>query len=445
MEVRQDGKETPYFDLYVDDRLPSKFFYGLGSDADGLPAMGGEITVTDGLPVMNWAKTETLDRNNSVYTDQNGQYFIPSLEPGLYNIAVFLEDRKFQDSTFRPDSNIARVSDNLYVPGFPELYLETDERGAGVSRLIWAKSSRELSRTNFALLSEEDENETKTLEGIGGGFKSGAVPELTFIPGIQNSNTVLPNIKTTILLDGSLQLEIIDDENTTAFNPNDRFTVIYSSNVQGVNFHESYQFSESGKSNWGGFGDSNQTGNPWMEIFPNDSNGTGILEIPLSTSITGENWFQFDLHAYESNGSKIDTSTAQWNLNFDFVALEGNETMLVDLNQTSGSSINLMLTSTLRKSGIVNFEILSPGTGYNGGADSSIIISGNGSGFEGVLEVNADGNVTGVQILNSGSGYSVEDEVYILDLNGDLNQDGTGNSGLIGSGSRWKFFFVRRS
>ena len=431
MELRQDGKETPYFDLYVDDRLPSKFFYGLGSDADGLPSFGGEIIVTDGLPVMNWGETETLDRNNTAYTDQNGNYFIPSLEPGLYNVAVFLEDRKFQDSTFRPDSNISKVSDVIYIPGFPELFLETDERGAGVSRLIWAKPSRDLSRTNISTLSEEDESEKKILQGIGGGFKPGVIPELTLLPGSQNSNAVLPNIKTSILIDGTLQLEIIDDENTTAFNPDDRFSVIYSSNIQGVNFHESYQFSESGKSNWGGYGDWSKIGNPWMEIFPNDSNGTGILEIPLSTTITGTNWFQFDLHAYEANGSKIDTSSAQWDLAFDFVPIEGNESMLVELNQTTGSSINLMLTSTLRMSGIVGFEILSDGNGYNGGADSSIIISGNGSGFEGEVEVNQDGNITGVKILSSGSGYSIEDEVFIVDLNGDLGGDGPGNSARL--------------
>ena len=202
-----------YFDLHVDNRLPTKFYYGFGSDADGLPAMGGSITVTDAMPVLSWGQNEPNERNMTAYTDQNGYYFIPNLDPGLYNVGVFLEDRKFQDSTFRPDSNLSRVSDVLYVPGFSDLSLEADGRGAGVSRLVWSEESRIRSRPASSMT-----NELKILEGIGGGFRLGESPELVLLPEPGNSNDILPNITATGLKDGTLKLEIIDDENTTAYN-----------------------------------------------------------------------------------------------------------------------------------------------------------------------------------------------------------------------------------
>jgi hypothetical protein len=409
--------ERTYFDLYVDDNLPSKFYYGFGSNADGLPAMGGEIIVTEGLPAMSWGKNEPQERNMTAYTDQNGYYFIPNLEPGFYNVGVFLEDRKFQDSTFRPDSNLTRVSEVLYVPGFPDLLLETDSRGAGVSRLVWSSESRKLSRPDPASLAEavqnENEYEQKKLEGIGGGFRQGEMPELIILPGPMNSNDILPNIIVDVLMDGTLKLEIIDDENTTAYNPDDRFTIGYSSNVQGVNFREFYQFSESNKSNWGGSGDSELTGIAWMEIFPNDSNGTGVLEVPLETGQTGSNPFEFEVRAYEANGSQIDTSGAQWNLVLTFDPPEQNQSLVAELSQKTGSSTSLTLTSTLRESGIVDFEILSSGTAYQGNSKSKIVLSGESRGFEGTVQVNADGNVTGVEVLNSGSGYSNDNTASI--------------------------------
>ena len=47
-----------YVEVFVDDSLPAKFHYGFGTDGDGLPAMGGEIVVTDGLPVMSWGEND---------------------------------------------------------------------------------------------------------------------------------------------------------------------------------------------------------------------------------------------------------------------------------------------------------------------------------------------------------------------------------------------------
>ena len=33
----------------------------------------------------------------SVFTDQNGYYMVPDLEPGMYNVAVFMEDENFRN------------------------------------------------------------------------------------------------------------------------------------------------------------------------------------------------------------------------------------------------------------------------------------------------------------------------------------------------------------
>jgi hypothetical protein len=48
-------------------------------------------------------------------------------------------------------------------------------------------------------------------------------------------------------VDGSLILEIIDDENTTAYFPGDQFSIVYNNSITGVDFFESYYFSESNK------------------------------------------------------------------------------------------------------------------------------------------------------------------------------------------------------
>ena len=94
-------KEIISLDLYVDDNLPTNFYYGFGRGAC-LPAMGvGSITVVDPIPGLSWGQNERMERNMSVFTDQNGYYMVPDLEPGMYNVAVFMEDENFQESTFR--------------------------------------------------------------------------------------------------------------------------------------------------------------------------------------------------------------------------------------------------------------------------------------------------------------------------------------------------------
>ena len=65
--------------------------------------------MTEGLPGMNWAEDEpSLKATRYAYTDQNGFYAITGLAPGMYNITVFMEDQKLQESTFRPDANMTR-------------------------------------------------------------------------------------------------------------------------------------------------------------------------------------------------------------------------------------------------------------------------------------------------------------------------------------------------
>ena len=73
------------------------------------------------------------------HTDANGNYVVTDLEPGVYNIAVIMEDEKFQDITFRPDSKPTAVSRSVYVSGFAPLTLQADGAGNGMSALVWSE------------------------------------------------------------------------------------------------------------------------------------------------------------------------------------------------------------------------------------------------------------------------------------------------------------------
>ena len=99
---RLDGKggvdpEKTSYDLYVDERLPNQFFYGVGA---GIGAnshgMGGRISVIDGLP-----DQLSSEGGKNVYTDINGFYSVSGLEPGLYTVTVFMEDEDAQESTIQ--------------------------------------------------------------------------------------------------------------------------------------------------------------------------------------------------------------------------------------------------------------------------------------------------------------------------------------------------------
>ncbi|MFL2913994.1 MAG: immunoglobulin-like domain-containing protein [Opitutales bacterium] len=326
------SEEGAYFDLYVDDKLPENFYYGFGRGFAYLPAMGSSVQITESIPGLTWGSNEPSERNMSVYTDQNGFFSMPSLEPGMYNVAVFMEDENFQESTFRPSSNPDRISQVLYVPGFSMLTLESDNYGYGKSKVIWSKESRRMSRPIGAKSSEFEEIfERKTLEGIGAGFQTGDKPELTIIPNAENTSLAIPNISATVLVDGSLRLQIIDDENTTIFNPNDRFTVHYSSTINGLDFVEDYDYSLSAQASWAGSASSFNVGTARLDIFPNDGNGLNAVEIPLSTSYQGDSNYTFFAKAFDENGTALDASGVQWKLVYDFNSSDGNNSNLGSL------------------------------------------------------------------------------------------------------------------
>jgi hypothetical protein len=362
-------QDRSYIDLYVDDLFPNEFYYGFGkilADVDNtvFPKMGGRIVVSESLPGMNLAISEPLSKNTQIsYTDKNGYYSLPNLEPGFYNLSVFMEDRKFQDSTFRPTDDLDSVSKMLYVPGFPELVLETDNYGYGISSLVWSEEARELSRTfNFDIIDksqyEREEYDlefrlSKTLEGIGKGFDpNGPTPELIFIPGPNNISTVTPNVKVEILVDGSLSLRIVDDPARSKYYPHDRFFVRYSSSLNGVDFIESFLYSESNMTIGAGSLGSGTVGNPHLVILPDDGNGTNFLEVPIS-----------------------------------------------------------------RKSSVSGIEIIEGGSGYDK-TDLISITSANGYGLEAIIDVNSTGGVVDINLTKNGFGYSLEDEINIASTNG---------------------------
>ena len=131
--------------------------------------------------------------------------------------------------------------------------------------------------------------------------------------------------------------------------------------------------------------------------------------------------FEFVARAYDANGTELDVSNVQWNLSLPFSPPEGNQSLVASLNNTIGSSTNLITTSSLRGTGIVGFDVRSAGTGYQNGDE--VKIQGMGEGFSGTLVVNQDGNITDINITDSGTGYSTEDIVFI--------DSSTGNSGLL--------------
>jgi len=157
--------DKSYVELYIDDRFPSHLFYGIGvvedNDSQTLPAFGGEILVSEGVPGHTWAEREALEKPKYSYADKDGYYAFGNLAPGMYNVAVFMEDQKFQESTFRPEANPSRISQFVYVPGFPELILETDSGGIGRSTLVWSRDARKRSIP---------EGSTKAIQGIGRGL-----------------------------------------------------------------------------------------------------------------------------------------------------------------------------------------------------------------------------------------------------------------------------------
>ena len=344
-----------HFDLVVDDRVPNKFYYGLeNSDAF---SMGGEILVKDGMFGLNWGSSNDWDGVG--YTDENGYYSITNLEPGFYNIAVIMEDEKFQDITFRPDSNLTLVSRSLYVPGFDPLVLQSDGTGNGKSALIWSNQSRAKS------ISSTSTDLSKTLEGIGGGFKAGEETKIQFRidPFPENTGQGTPNLTTVISsIDGTLKITIEDDENSTTFDITDKFTVSFASTISGIDFTEDFEYLDSNNSYWGGVKAKSTSGTgTYTLILSPQASGNNNLEIDINSLNSPQAITPFNLTVFDENGSDTNASTglkyassATWNIEFDQnvtdpTSTDTNKTLM--LSSLSGSSTNLTLFSSLRGKG----------------------------------------------------------------------------------------------
>ncbi|MDG1356174.1 MAG: hypothetical protein P8P90_08005, partial [Opitutales bacterium] len=438
-----DSKKS-FIELYIDDRFPAELYYGngiiQGAGTQTVPAFGNRILISDPVPGSSWAINEPLTKRQYSYTDQNGQYAFGNLDPGMYNVSVFLEDIKLQESTFRPQADPYRISQVLYVPGFPELTLETDNLGRGISSLVWTLESRNLARPSAQLSAEDEflqEFYNKRLEGIGRGFDpAGDPPELVFIPNPDNLSTSKPNLTVAINVDGSLTLQIVDDDNTTVFFPGDRFTIVYNNSISGVDFFESYYFSESNKTiNYGSAG-SQALGAPSLFLFPDDGGGVNPLEVPLSTNFRGDQPFNLNALVYDANGSII-TPTPQidWNITLDFNASDGNNSRVAQLEDSlgnrdlnaSGEQVRLFLYSTLRKGvGTLNgFEISAGGAGY---AEGDKLRFSEGYGFDAnITDVNStNGAILEIQLNHRGFGISETATLSIWDANYSSLSFGTG-------------------
>jgi hypothetical protein len=411
--------EVDYIDLYIDERFPSKLYYGFGAGMEHLPAMGAEIIVTDGLPGMNWAENEPAERNMTAYTDQSGYYMIPDLEPGLYNVAVFMEDMLFQESTFRPSAEPTKVSQVLYVPGMPDLILETDNRGIGRSTLVWSAQARSLAKPPRSVTaSQEYQEELKMIQGIGAGFQNEERPQIIINPFPSNTSSAVPNLTVVGQSDGSLTLTIVDDENTTNFNPNDRFTVTYSSSLSGIDFFEDFMHSSSETSSWQGTLDSFEPSNGGLfYIAPNDGNGTNFVEVPINTQGVVEANFTFSAIAFDENGKPWDATDLErtlWEVILDYDVENPDE--VFSLSDDVNSSTDLNLFSTLKSGRVDKVRILSRGSNYQNG--TRVSFDGSGVDFNASLVVGSNGEILDVNISNSGSGYDQNADFVIHDLSG---------------------------
>ncbi len=446
-----DEKERSYIELYVDDRFPNQLYYAIdqvtSSESEVLPRAGNKILVSEGLPGQDWIVGEPGEKSYFAYTDQNGYYAMSGLEPGMYRVTTLMEDKKYQDVSFRPDANSSRISSIVYIPGFPELVLESDNFGAGKSSLVWSQESQVLSRDALSIEAEyfKEYRGTKILTGIGRGFDpNGLPPVLTFIPDAGNFGMNTPRLDVRVSVDGSLILEIIDDENTSTFFPNDRFTVRYSSNVSGVDFYQSDRYAETNKTFDSGVLASWSSGSadPRLLIFPDDANGSNPVESLLSSTAlewntSSSSWEEVVHHrplvlraeVYEANGTRVSNPQVDWKLSFDFNASEGNNTRLAQLVDASnspghgelnasGNLISLYLYSHLRKNkGIVKeFEIIDGGQNYQVG--EAVTLQGEGYGFAAhVSKVNA-GSILDINITHGGYKYGEQDTALVISSGG---------------------------
>ena len=74
---------------------------------------------------------------------------------------------------------------------------------------------------------------------------------------------------------------IIDDENTSKYYPGDRFSVSFRSVSNDINFMESHLYSESNQTFLSG-SLAGHSGAKKARYYPRESNGTNVIEVPLS-------------------------------------------------------------------------------------------------------------------------------------------------------------------
>ena len=320
--------QKSYLDIVVDDDLSSNFFYGLGdSNRSG---MGGEVLVYEAMPGFNWGKVNDWDA--FALTDENGTYSLANLEPGLYNMAVFIEDENFQDIALRPDNKPGLYSRTFYVAGFDPITIETDNRGNGRSRLIWSKEARDQSRLTGSIHNDP----LKDIEGIGVGFEIGKKYNFNITAHASNTTQAIPKIDYEVLSDGSLRFKIIDNADTSIFDPNDKFTISYSSTVSGIDFSNPLDDGIIGNSFWGGdkaainFNVENNT-SYILSLTPQSGNELNSIEVPLRTLSDSNASMTFTFSAYDENGSVVDCSNVTWTLIPEFTVTDGNLSKVAQL------------------------------------------------------------------------------------------------------------------
>jgi 6-phosphogluconolactonase (cycloisomerase 2 family) len=351
--------EKSYFDFFVDERVPNNLYYGL--DSSNWYSMGGEIVVKEGMLGDNWG--DTNDWDSIAYTDSNGYYVMPDLEPGMYNIGVIMEDEKYQDITFRADSNLTLISQMVYVPGFDSLTLQSDGTGNGLSSLVWDKTSQARSIHNSA----NPPNLNKVLQGIGGGFKAGEESKIQFRfkPHSTNTGRGTPDINASIsAVDGTLTLQVVDNNESINFDLNDKFTVSYASSIEGIDFTQDYEYADLNNSYWGGgkATESNNTSNFTLKLTPQSSGSNNAVELDIAAAANNFSVStSFNLSVFDENGSDINgtsglkySSKATWGIVFDQnvtdpLSNDSNKTLI--LSSLSGSITNVALYSSLRGKG----------------------------------------------------------------------------------------------
>ena len=136
-------------------------------------------------------------------------------------------------------------------------------------------------------------------------------------------------------MDGSLSLRIIDDENTSKYFPQDKFYVFHNSEISGVDFVETYLYSESNQTFASGSKAEASPGVGRLILSPNDGNGANPISAPVSTferewnqaALSWEYLFkerpiQLRAIAYDENGTNVSTASVQWSVHLDFNSSE---------------------------------------------------------------------------------------------------------------------------